>query len=484
MKRLKNIMFMFVLMVIGISLVNAKDQYTLNWKSDNLSIETIRHMLPVSDGVLVGGYDDDFHVMMIKLDKTGKEVKSLTLDYEGVVNGIYEYDGKYYFIATNDDEMWNVYVYQVDKDLNIVKSKGTGFYEEGSIEITNQVDDKVYITTIGIGGYSGFGVSDDDDYYDSYYIDLDDFSTHKGSSNDFSKFSKSQRALIYAFRMGIASMPTVAYMGHGFSLLGGNQDPAGWGKGYSTVFKTDSFDELEDFFMNDTLPSGFNDLEDFVINRELMSPAWYSRIVETDDRVVAGGENYPYLDLYDFNGKYVGKIDIVNYLYNKSTSEMSSQLLDMVTINDKLYVAYQYCDIDDNNCSVNCKVGVAEIKTRFNIETKVTKGKGTIEAVKVANSGDEIKFIVKPEKGYVLDSVKVTDANGNTIIFKDYVFTMPSADVVIEATFIPEIIEKGKEIIENPDTKDVVLSMIVMFIIGGLLLVGYNRNRKHIRKYE
>ena len=480
MKNINKILFSLLIVFVGVMFVNAQEEYKLNWKSDQLSIETIRHMLPVSDGVLVGGYDDDFHVMMIKLDKTGKEVKSLTLDYEGVVNGIYEYDDKYYFIATNDDEMWNVYVYQVDKDLNIVKSKGTGFYEEGSIEITNQVDDKVYITTIGIGGYSGFGVSADDDYYDSYYIDLDDFSTHKGTDGDFSKFSKSQQALIWAFKNYGGTMPTATYVGHGFTMIGGNNRLYGDGDGYTEVFKTDDLDTLHSVWYGGDFPAGIDEWEDFVTYRGLSKYSWYNRIVDNDDYIIAGGENYPYLDMYDFNGNYVDKIDIVNYLYGKTTSEMSSQLLDMISTDDKLYVAYQYCDIDDNNCSVNCKVGVAEIKTKYNIETKVTSGKGTIKVVNTASSGDEITFEVVPEKGYVLDVVKVTDASGKVVTFKDYKFTMPSADVTIEAIFVKKVDKIIEEKIKNPETR-AGIAIIGLTILSVAALIITIKNGKKLR---
>ncbi len=477
---MKKVLFFLIAIFVSLGFANAKEVYTLDWKNDQLplgSVGTIRHMLPVDDGILVGGYDDDFHVTMIKLDKSGKEVKTLTLDYEGVVNGVYEYNGKYYFIATNDDESWNIYVYEIDNDLNVVRSKATGFYEEGSVEISNIIDDKVYITTIGIGGYSGFGVSDDDDYYDSYYIDLDDFSTGVGNNGDYSQFSKSQQALIYAFKMG-HMMPTATYVGHGFTMVAGNQDPAGWGKGFVDVIQSDNLNKVFGIDYDGDYPEN---IEDFVSSRELMSPAWYSRIVETDDRVIAGGENYPYLDMYDFKGNYVDKIDIVNYLYGKTTSEMSSQLLDMVSKDGMLYVAYQYCDIDDNNCSVNCKSGVVAIKTRYNIEAKVTGGKGTVKVINVANSGDEITFEVVPEKGYVLDVVKVTDANGNVVTFTDYKFTMPSADVTIEVSFKKKsVIPIVPDIPINPETK-AGITIIGLTILSVAALIITIKNGKKLR---
>jgi len=458
--------------------VSAKENYRVKWKNDELSngsvTGTIRHMLKIDDGLLVGGYDD-FYPMIIKLDNEGKEVKKLVLDYEGVINGIYEYKGNYYFIVTNDDEYWNVYVYQIDKDLNIVASKATGFYEEGSLEITNLVEDKLWITTIGIGGFNGFGLSDDNDYYDSYYIDLDDFSTGKGTSGDFSGFTKSQQMLIYAFKNDF-SMPTAAYVGHGFTLIGGNQDYSGWGNGYSQVFKTDDLDVLNNALVNGNLPSGYNEWDDFNVYRELPNPVFYTRMVEIDNHIIAGGENYAFLDLFDLEGNLVEQINLVEYLYNKTLEDMAIQVLDITTKDEKLYVAYQYCDIE-NDCSVNCKPAVVEIRTKFNIETTVVEGEGTIEAAKVANYGDEVQFTITPATGYVLSEVRVTDTNGNVVVFEKNTFTMPSADVLIEVIFAKE---NTSEIV-NPETLGVpIFTMAILLVLSLIVFVVYRKKAKDL----
>ena len=96
----------------------------------------------------------------------------------------------------------------------------------------------------------------------------------------------------------------------------------------------------------------------------------------------------------------------------------------------------------------------------LNIETKVRgEGKGTIEAVKNGRRGEEITFKVTPQEGFVLGEVLVTDKNGNTIVFTDYTFTMPNADVTIEAIFVPE----------NSDTADIE----IITIVGLLIICGF-----------
>ncbi|MBQ4031575.1 MAG: hypothetical protein II625_07445 [Bacilli bacterium] len=77
----------------------------------------------------------------------------------------------------------------------------------------------------------------------------------------------------------------------------------------------------------------------------------------------------------------------------------------------------------------------------YKIETK-TDGNGEIKSEKIeAKSGEVIIFTVTPDEGYVIGVIKVTDANGNVITFtkdelKGNTFTMPSANVLIEATFV------------------------------------------------
>lgn len=110
----------------------------------------------------------------------------------------------------------------------------------------------------------------------------------------------------------------------------------------------------------------------------------------------------------------------------------------------------------------------------YEVSTKVTgKGTITIEEDK-SRAGENIKFVVTPEEGYVLGEIKVTDSEGNVLIFTDYEFTMPTADIVIEATFNPIPME------ENPETSDFI-SMFIVFtilILEILLIRHFNKKIK------
>lgn len=95
-----------------------------------------------------------------------------------------------------------------------------------------------------------------------------------------------------------------------------------------------------------------------------------------------------------------------------------------------------------------------------------TDGNGTITATKVtAHWGEGIEFTIEPKEGYVLSEVRVTDANGNVITFTDYKFTMPNADVTIEATFS----------VKNPETYAFIgMALFALFIGVAMFIVSKN----------
>ena len=97
----------------------------------------------------------------------------------------------------------------------------------------------------------------------------------------------------------------------------------------------------------------------------------------------------------------------------------------------------------------------------FLVKTKVIGGGGSIHASEnSAREGAEVTFTITPDEGYVLGSVKVTDANGNTVIFNGNTFTMPSSDVLIEAEFV---LAEQKV---NPNTSDIAIATIFLITIA------------------
>lgn len=68
--------------------------------------------------------------------------------------------------------------------------------------------------------------------------------------------------------------------------------------------------------------------------------------------------------------------------------------------------------------------------------TVLPEGRGSVEGIPAtAHVGDEITFTVKPENGYVVDTVKMGETTLTAEDDETYKFTMPAADVTVTATF-------------------------------------------------
>ncbi len=101
------------------------------------------------------------------------------------------------------------------------------------------------------------------------------------------------------------------------------------------------------------------------------------------------------------------------------------------------------------------------------IEHKVTQGKGKIQVINQQKPGEPVEFIITPDEGYVLGKVKVTDANGKTVVFTQNRFTMPSADVTIEVEFL----------VANAKTADIAIIgiSIIAIIAAGIVFTQYRK---------
>jgi hypothetical protein len=105
-----------------------------------------------------------------------------------------------------------------------------------------------------------------------------------------------------------------------------------------------------------------------------------------------------------------------------------------------------------------------------NVETKVTQGKGKIQVVKQQKPGEPVEFIITPDEGYVLGKVKVTDANGKTVVFTSNRFTMPTADVTIEVEFL----------VANAKTGDVIITTAVLLFILSFVVIMVQKKKIQI----
>ena len=203
-----------------------------------------------------------------------------------------------------------------------------------------------------------------------------------------------------------------------------------------------------------------------------------SKIFDNYIVVVANSNEDNYLIIYDKSGNIVRDLsEDLDYNNLSATSLMISNRGFWVELNQINYV----CDIKGAGIDQNLGdiIGIQPPSTvmiyysyPFLINKNI-QGEGNIEATyDTAWEGTTVKFTVEPKPGYVLGEVKVTDANGNVVIFTDYTFTMPSADVTIEATFIPI----------NPNTKTFTLYLAI--VLGGISLIAlylFSQRKKYLK---
>ncbi len=144
---------------------------------------------------------------------------------------------------------------------------------------------------------------------------------------------------------------------------------------------------------------------------------------------------------------------------------LPQKALDGININDKHIIisagTYGACFVENVfDTPSECKSAIRHTvySIEYDIVSKIT-GKGQVVVSTSSFSHKGVTFEVVPEKGYVLSEVKVTDEFGNVIKFTDYKFTMPSANVLIEAVFVPD----------NPNTGSFISYIAIVF--GGITFI-------------
>lgn len=110
--------------------------------------------------------------------------------------------------------------------------------------------------------------------------------------------------------------------------------------------------------------------------------------------------------------------------------------------------------------------------TIYNVFTKVN-GSGHLSVDKdQANYSDEVTFTATPDEGFALSEIIATDKNGNVLKFTDNKFTMPSADVTVEATFTKLNPETSAD-----DIKNILASIVILLALLAIALITSQKNR-------
>lgn len=87
--------------------------------------------------------------------------------------------------------------------------------------------------------------------------------------------------------------------------------------------------------------------------------------------------------------------------------------------------------------------GSSSYDPTYSVTVDKTKHGSVTVSPKSASKGDRVTVTVKPDSGYVLGTLTVTDKNGNELTLKDkgngkYTFTMPAGKVEVKATFMED----------------------------------------------
>lgn len=450
-KMLKSFVIMFVLFFC-VGTVNAETNLTYEWKNDVISSEANETLVEVTDGYLMAGYDEDFVAKIVKFDKEGKELDSITFDGQFTVVGVHEKDSKYYAVVL--DDWWLVSIYVLDTKLEIIDSVSYDYYIYDFNDVVYFGEDYIYMTSTGWYEYGGIADEDDENFYLMMKVsyDLEDMKLV-----DYAEESWEDNV----------NLLMDAYPAHNYLLFKDYE--------YSLVpIATAGNDKVNVVVGKQTIYDGSGtwlavydkDGELIKINKINETLWWYVDVVVFDNLIYAVGTNYNLIDVYDLEGELVDSIDVKELYSEIPSDEVHISVDNITTIDDGFLLSYQVCDVVDD-CAVNCRAALAKYRVPYIVTTK-TDGNGTVKVSNESNyTGTDVSFIVEPNKGYVLGKVNVTDADGNVLVFTDYHFTMPSANVLIEVIFIKEEPKEEK----NPNTSDILSSVVgISVIVGGIVL--------------
>lgn len=194
------------------------------------------------------------------------------------------------------------------------------------------------------------------------------------------------------------------------------------------------------------------------------------QVITLEDALAKNDNTLDENNYYVFNNLRVGTngfmYSICEIDYDESKSVPSYNACDRfvlengtTVVNDSKDTLVVYPDVNYYNQSWYLPV---------NISTEVS-GKGKVEVIETTRYGEMVTFVVVPEDGYKLESVKVTDKDGNSVVFTDYEFKMPSTDVVIEAVFV----------VDNPNTLVGIAPLLLL--CSGMALVIYVQSKYRVK---
>lgn len=162
-----------------------------------------------------------------------------------------------------------------------------------------------------------------------------------------------------------------------------------------------------------------------------------------------------------------------NRAYAESSKYAPYDVATGTTTEKEYEYAYVYHKVNSGNSSSSSS---SSSKNSYDIDIEKTENGSVSTNKDSAKKDSTVTITVKPDEGYVLDSIKVTDEDGDKVKVTDegngkYTFTMPKGEVTIEAAFVEEEPVAPEmpfvDVAENDYYYDAVLWAITEGVTGG-----------------
>lgn len=510
----KKVLLVILSFVAFLGIVSAASKY-YNYRWSNKDVEMVywdsyitNDVLKVDNGFIATGFYADEYAVIKSFDDNGKTVKELVLDEESTMaKRVYEVDDGYLVVGIRGDILS---VFLVDKDLNNYEySSLSTEYFDWEDEIYFEEDEKfIYVISdsyddsiIKIKKDFGSGIDIIEVVNDEYTDDIQkmvDKYVNIGNYYDYNE-EDFYPTFVSDFGDGYIYGLNSFYSNRSMLVYINKENKEEWMKIYNNTFIRDGIEHKGNFIfiMSDISESVVGVDADITIEGSSETSesecSSYLVIIDKDANILEKENINNYYDDVDyFWGEHLINLNESGFVLTGSeVNETSSNIpmmggIEKADSSQKRQWGEKKNDgneppkkpIDEpismkdallsSPPPFESKGVVLYFSTIHNIETK-TDGNGKIEATKVnANFGDEIRFTITPNPGFILSEVKVTDSKGNVLTFTDNTFTMPNADVTIEATFI----------VENPET--VAFISIILFIVLAISATIIYRNKKKL----
>ena len=500
MKKVK-LIFSFMLFFLCITMVKAEDIFTKNWEQANNQLTqsnaTVLLMMEnvetYKEGFLkseIESVDSTENIIVSKLtyyDLKGNVVKSTTYENNTIINMSIQDDSIYALTLKtkieNDETISEMYLQKINSELKIEKEVYIGVDDDSNTLLITMISKILGIQT--------FNISTDEiclynqKYIECYNTNFEQTSKIGSDEENFDQVFEEKMPELFSFFSTVNSSNEISL---GTDSLGNkkiassviqkeNTETGGTTTQASLVLYEDNtivFDKTYDEY---AMILRAKLIDNYIVataasmdeTTDSSMPIFELIVIDYEGNIIQKIENNDALFTTDI--AINGKSFMTSILYQSTEGSCASNLL-MGTTSQNCYYSKSYMTQLDfeamgKNTRQNCYYSKSLIfSTPGKIDTNII-GKGTINVNKTDSAGNKVVFQITPEEGYVLSVVKVTDSNGNVITFTDYTFTMPNADVTIEAIFV----------LDNPKTSDIFAIVCTIFVISGILLTYLNQKR-------